>query len=67
MADQSTGEIPLLDSEQESESESQPGDVSTEEKEKEDDNASEGKAEEAEEVVESVYTEQDLTEEGTVD
>ncbi|XP_015763359.1 PREDICTED: cactin-like [Acropora digitifera] len=34
MADQSTSEIPLVDSEQESESESQPGDVNTKEKEK---------------------------------
>lgn len=66
MADQSTSEIPLVDSEQESESESQPGDVNTKEKEKEEDNMPEEKAEEAE-GEESVYTEQDLMEEGTVD
>ena len=66
MADQSTSEIPLVDSEQESESESQPGDVNTKENEKEDNNMPEEKAEEAE-GEESVYTEQDLMEEGTVD
>ncbi|XP_029202325.2 splicing factor Cactin-like [Acropora muricata] len=64
MADQSTSEIPLVDSEQESESESQPGDVNTKEKEKEEENTPEEKAEEAEEGEESVYTEQDLVEEG---
>ena len=66
MADQSTSEIPLVDSEQESESESQPGDVNTKENEKEDNNMPEEKAEEAE-GEERVYTEQDLMEEGTVD
>ena len=67
MADQSTSEIPLVDSEQESGSESQPGDVNTKEKEKEEEITPEEKAEEAEEGEESVYTEQDLVEEGTVE
>lgn len=64
MAGQSTSEIPLSESEPESESESQPGDTNTKEKKEDEDDAPEEKADEAEEVKDSVYTEQDLTEEG---
>ena len=66
MAGQSTSEIPLSESEPESESESQPGDTNTKEKKEDEDDAPEEKADEAEEVKDSVYTEQDLTEEGEV-